>query len=205
MNQRIVLVIAAAVFCMAKIGLSSSENSEQHLFTAGGEVKRAVPLDKKMVSALRMDAAYPHIFGTNAPAKDDLFVSPVHLNNKKEMHFIVIGRKGLSGVGKDSVVFWIMRQKKGGFEVLNNFGGQQLEIKDNQTNGYRDLELRSTSSGIGRFITSLTYDARAQTYKASGGSMERETPVPESKPPRVVEKNPGDAVPANAFFAYLKT
>jgi hypothetical protein len=152
-----------------------------------------------------MDAAYPHIFGTGSPERDDLFVSPVRLNDKKEMHFIVIGRKGLSGVGKDSVVFWIMRQKKGGFEVLNNFGGQELEIKDTQTNGYRDLELRSTSSGIGRFITSLKYDALTQTYKASGASMERETPVPESKPPRVAEMNPGEAVPAKAFFEYLKT
>jgi len=180
--RKYIIAVIAVAFCIANIEIGRTQESAQHIFAAGGDVKESVPLLEEMVSALRIDAAYPHVFGTKSPGEKDLVVTPVHLSDSGAQEYFVIGRKGLPGLAEDRVIFWIMRQKKNGYEVLNNFGGQELEIKANQTNGYHDLELRSTSPEIGKFITTLKYDDRTQTYKATGASLEPESPTPAVKP-----------------------
>jgi hypothetical protein len=196
MKQRIVVVIAAVILVAASSKISLAQDGEQRLFVAGGKIRNTVPLVEEMVSALRKEAAYSHIFGAGSPAKDDLVVTPVNLTDSAVPTFLVIGRLGLPGVGKGSTIFWIVRRKESGFEALNNFGGQELEIKDNQTNGYRDLELRSTSIDIGKFITSITYDSRTQVYRESGARMEPVTPVPAANPQKILMLLPGRDVGA---------
>ena len=152
-----------------------AQEKAQLLFTAGGEIRSSVPVSGAMITALRKDAAFPHVFPEGGVAEGDIVISLLPVPRADAQVYIVVGRRGLPGVAKDLVIFWIIRKVGAEFEAINNFGGGELEVKDSQTGGYYDLELRSTSSG-GKYVNFLKYDPTTRRYESASEWFKPDNP-----------------------------
>jgi len=153
----------------------SAKGEKQRLFVANGEVKSAVPVSEAMIAAIRSDPAFRTIFGSRTPEKGDLVATVADLSaDPAEKTFIVLGREGLPNSAPGSMALWIIRQRGSTFETLNNFGGQELEIKESRSGGYEDLEIRTEIRGLdGKMYVSLKYDPTTRKYISGGGGVRR--------------------------------
>jgi hypothetical protein len=172
-----VLLLKAAMWLYLVSATTSAQVEGQRLFTAGGELKVAVPSTPEMITALQKDRAFKQIFGGQTPPEGSFLVSPAQLRESKARDFIVVGRMGLPIVASGQVPFWLLLQDGTSFSAIHNFLGQELEIKSTWTAGFADLELRAPSPRGDKFIVSLKYDSATQKYK-TGLPVIRDEDIP---------------------------
>ena len=140
---------------------------EQTDFSTEGAVTNNVPLPTSVRELLQQHPFVRETLRTEAPPlvslpEDWTECSVVHLTNKDERDYIVIGQRSLTGA--HATHFWIFRETPTGMKLVLFAFSDSLSIGDKRTNGLRNIDtLYYTAVKHG----TIHYTFDGNTYKAN--------------------------------------
>jgi hypothetical protein len=122
--------------------LNPSPPQEQSDFSTEGEVIHIVPLSSSIRELLEQDSFVRETLKTESPplrslSEDWTLCSIVHLTNREERDYVVVGQHSLTGA--HATHFWVYRETAGGTKLVLAAFADSLSIGKQRTNGLRNI------------------------------------------------------------------
>jgi len=169
------LVIFAALFGPASgMGQAAAGSSLQLHFSVEDEgVKHPVSIPAEVLAELRKDSGVHDALDAQDMEANKLPVSwfsaaAVPLTGSDEKGLVVIGKGPLQGA--NVTTFWVFRRTPQGLQLVLTTVAHDLEFKNPQPNGYREIE---TTAATAASVTTVVYRMGDLRYVESSRKTEQ--------------------------------
>jgi hypothetical protein len=142
--------LVCVALSMLAPNIANAASGEQHVFSVEDEtVTSPASIPSEVIPLLAQDsevkaAVVDEHIATDAVPTSWFLATEIHLGKPSEKDLIVISKGPL--IGANVTTFWIFRPTNRGYELLLMAPAHTLVINEARTNGYRNIELASSTA-----------------------------------------------------------